>query len=57
MTAKIWHTVFSVIAIILAIVSLVFTFTGLPSNFDTEPLLAIAVIVLAVNGFFGLKAK
>jgi len=38
----------SIISIIIGIVSLVFAFVGLPGTYDTEPLLAVAVILLAL---------
>jgi uncharacterized membrane protein len=36
------------IALFLGIISLIFTFTGLPQDYDTEPLLAVSAICLAI---------
>lgn len=44
-----------VIGLLIAIVSLVFTYTGLPTGFDTEPLLAIAVFIVAIAGIVSIK--
>jgi len=38
------------IAIILGIISLVVSFTGLPGSLDSEPILAIGLILLAYTG-------
>jgi len=39
-----------IVAIILGIASIIMAFTGLPGTMDTEPVLAIGVICLAVAG-------
>jgi hypothetical protein len=43
------------IGIIMSLVSLVMSFTGLPLTYDTEPLLAIGLLVVAVAGWVSLK--
>lgn len=44
-----------VIGILIALVSLVFAFTGLPAGFDTEPLLSGAIILVALAGIMSIK--
>lgn len=39
-----------IIAIVLGIASIIMAFTGLPGTMDTEPVLAVGVICLAVAG-------
>lgn len=39
-----------VVAILLGITSIITSFTGLPGTMDTEPLLAVGVVLLAVAG-------
>ena len=39
-----------VVAVILGIASIIMAFTGLPGTMDTEPVLAVGVICLAVAG-------
>lgn len=38
------------VAALLAIISLVLTFTRLPGGMDTEPILAVAVLLVALTG-------
>jgi len=44
-----------IIGLLMAIVALVFTYAGLPSGFDTEPLLAIAVLLVTIAGIVSIK--
>ena len=39
-----------IVAVILGIASIIMAFTGLPGTMDTEPVLAVGVICLAVAG-------
>jgi hypothetical protein len=41
-----------IVALILGIASIIMAFTGLPGTMDTEPILAVGVICLAVAGLF-----
>ena len=41
-------SVLFIVALILGIASLIISFTGLPGTLDTEPILAVGVICLAV---------
>ena len=43
------------IGILIAVVSLVFTYTGLPGGLDTEPLLSAAIILVALAGLMSIK--
>ena len=43
------------IGILIALLSLFFTFTGLPAGLDTEPLLSVAVILVALAGIMLIK--
>lgn len=38
------------VAAVLAIGALVLTFTGLPGSMDTEPILAVAILLVALTG-------
>ena len=44
-----------VIGILIALISLVLAFTGLPAGLDTEPLLSAAVILVALAGIMSIK--
>ena len=44
-----------VIGILIAVVSLVFAYTGLPGGLDTEPLLSVALILVAIAGIISIK--
>ena len=48
-------TVLYVVALTMGIVTLILSWTGLPGNFDTEPLLAIGVLCLALVGLLSIK--
>ena len=37
-------------ALVLGVLSLVFAFTGLPWTYDTEPLIALGLVLLAIAG-------
>jgi hypothetical protein len=39
-----------IVAVILGITSIIMAFTGLPGTMDTEPVLAVGVICLAIAG-------
>ena len=39
-----------IVALILGIASIIMAFTGLPGTMDTEPVLAVGVMCLAVAG-------
>jgi hypothetical protein len=39
------------IALVLGALSFIFSYVGLPGNYDTEPILAIALILIAIAGF------
>ena len=49
-TNKILKTLLFVIGLILGILALLFTYTGLPWSMDTEPLLAIGLVLVALAG-------
>ena len=44
-----------IIGILIAIASLILAFFGLPTGFDTEPILAVALLVVAGAGITSLK--
>ena len=44
-----------VIGLLIAVISLVFTYAGLPAGLDTEPLLSVAVILVALAGIISIK--
>ena len=44
-----------VIGLLIAIASLVLAYAGLPMGFDTEPLLAAAVFLVAGAGIISIK--
>ena len=44
-----------VLGLILGIASLVMTYTGLPENYDTEPLLAIGLFLIAIAGIASIR--
>ena len=39
-----------IVSLILGILSIILSFTGLPGTYDAEPLLALAVVCLAIAG-------
>ena len=39
-----------IVAIVLGIASIIMSFTGLPGTMDTEPVLGVGVICLAIAG-------
>ena len=43
------------IGLLLGIITLVFTYTGLPINYDTEPLLGFGLILISIAGLLSLK--
>jgi hypothetical protein len=47
---KILEMLLFIIGLLLGIVALLFTYTGLPWTFDTEPLLAIGLVLVAFAG-------
>ncbi len=51
MVNEILKIVFNTIALVLAVLAIIFAYIGLPGTLDTEPLLAIAIIFLALAGF------
>ncbi|MFX1486961.1 MAG: hypothetical protein ACFFBS_07720 [Promethearchaeota archaeon] len=44
-----------VIGIVLGLASLVLSFTGIPRDYDTEPILGAGLIVLAIAGIISFK--
>lgn len=44
-----------IIGLLMAATSLYFAYAGLPAGYDTEPLLAVAVILVAVGGLVSLR--
>ena len=44
-----------VVGLLIAVISLVFTYAGLPAGLDTEPLLSVAVIMVALAGIISIK--
>ena len=47
---KILEILLFAVGLLLGIVALLFTYTGLPWTMDTEPLLAIGLILVALAG-------
>jgi len=52
---KIGLRILYAIGIIMSLASLVMSYTGLPWTYDTEPLLAIGLLVVATAGWASLK--
>jgi hypothetical protein len=46
-----WLNILYLIAIVAGLVSLVLSFTGLFGTYDTEPILAIGLLTMALAGF------
>lgn len=46
-----------VIALLLGIASIVFSYTGLPENYDTEPILGVGILCIALAGIIALSKK
>ena len=44
-----------IIGLILAIASLVMSYTGLPENYDTEPIIAFALFLVAIAGIASIR--
>lgn len=44
-----------VLGLILGIASLVMAYTGLPENYDTEPLIAFGLFLIAIGGIASIK--
>jgi len=43
------------ICIILGLISVIMAYTGLPGTFDTEPLLAVGLLFVAIAGLISVK--
>ncbi len=52
---KIGLRILYAIGIIMSLASLVMSYTGFPWTYDTEPLLAIGLLVVAAAGWASLK--
>lgn len=52
---KIGLRILYAIGIIISLASLVMSFTGLPWTYDTEPLLAVGLLVVATAGWASVK--
>jgi hypothetical protein len=44
-----------VLGLLLGLIAIIMTFTGLPGNFDTEPLLGFGIFLIALGGLLSLK--
>jgi hypothetical protein len=44
-----------ILGLILGIVSLLMTYTGLPENYDTEPILAFGLFIIAIAGLTSIR--
>ena len=53
-TKKTMVSILYAIALALAVAALVFSYTGLPGTFDSEPLLAIGLLFVAFAGISGI---
>jgi hypothetical protein len=52
---KIGTVILYTIGIILGLISIVMSYTGIPGNYDTEPLLGFGLLFVAVAGLRSIK--
>lgn len=43
------------LGVLLALISLVMTYTGVPGNYDTEPILGFGLLFVAIAGLRSIK--
>ena len=55
MKTKLGIKIIYCIGLLLGIFALVFSYTGLPTNYDTEPILGFGLILISVAGLLSLK--
>ena len=44
-----------ILGLLLALISIVMTYTGLPDNMDTEPILGFGIVLVALAGLLSIK--
>jgi len=44
-----------VVGLLLGLISLVMSYIGMPGNYDTEPILGIGLLLVAIAGLLSLK--